>query len=283
MKDLFDLENLKLSDSTNNDNNPANWKDFETKLYISPTEKLPKQPIAISIGKHEYKGNRYHTPFGSYGDFSCIVGASKSKKTFLKSLITASYIGGNALRFAPEICGWDNKDKFILEFDTEQSKFHTQLVAKRTLEMVGTDFIQNYRTYFLREISPKERTQFIEYMLMESQYKNNIGLFTIDGIADLITDINSVEQATSITEKLLKWTSLSKAHGITILHRNFGGNKPTGHLGSFVLKKAETVVFVELNGTQTIVKPEYTRNVSFEEFLFELDQNQLPKVIHKWN
>jgi len=119
-------------------------------------------------------------------------------------------------------------------------------------------------------------------MLLESDFKNQIGLFTIDGIADLITDINSVEQATMITEKLLKWTAKTKAHGITILHRNFGGNKPTGHLGSFVLKKAETVVFVETAGEQVVVKPEYTRNTPFQEFTFELNQDNLPKITNSW-
>jgi len=278
---MLDLNNLKLKEGTEAENE-INFSKIEPQLYLSPIQKIEKQPIAISIGKHEYKGNRYHTPYGSYGDFSCIVGASKSKKTFLKSLLTACYIGGNAYRYAPEIAGHQSKDKYIIEFETEQSKFHTQLVSKRTLEMVGIDFYENYRTYYLRELSPRERTQFIEYMLLESDYKNQIGLFTIDGIADLITDINSVEQATHITEKLLQWTAKTKAHGITILHRNFGSQKPTGHLGSFVLKKAETVLFVELNGVQTLVKPEYARNIPFEEFVFELDQNHLPKVINNW-
>jgi hypothetical protein len=34
------------------------------------------------IGSSEYKGTNYPIPFGSYGDFSCIVGASKVKRLF---------------------------------------------------------------------------------------------------------------------------------------------------------------------------------------------------------
>jgi len=153
---MFNLSDLKLKDN-NQQEQEFSWTEIEQKLYLSPTQKLPVQPIAISIGTHQYKGNSYHTPFGSYGDFSCIVGASKSKKTFFKTLLTACYIGGNAYHYGSIITGWQNKEKYILEFDTEQSKFHTQLVSKRTLEMVGTNFYEKYRTYFLRELSPKER------------------------------------------------------------------------------------------------------------------------------
>jgi hypothetical protein len=34
-------------------------------------------------------------------------------------------------------------------------------------------------------------------------------------------------------------------HITGILHKNFGTSKPVGHVGSSVLKKAETVVFMK--------------------------------------
>jgi hypothetical protein len=60
------------------------------------------------------------------------------------------------------------------------------------------------------------------------------------------------------------------------LHRNFQSNKPTGHLGSSVLKKAETVLFVEKNGDLTNVNPEYTRNIPFDSLSFGVDKEWLP-------
>jgi len=59
--------------------------------YIDPSEEIKNQPVAISIGSSEYKGQFYPIPFGSYGDFSCIVGASKSRKTFFKSMIVSIF------------------------------------------------------------------------------------------------------------------------------------------------------------------------------------------------
>ena len=60
-----------------------NFKQMHDLQFVDIDEVLKPQPVAISIGTSQYKGQSYPIPFGSYGDFSCIVGASKSKKTFL--------------------------------------------------------------------------------------------------------------------------------------------------------------------------------------------------------
>lgn len=245
--------------------------------YIDASLDIKPQPIAISLGEKEYKGIYYPTPIGSYGDFSCIVGASKSKKTFFKSMLVAGYLGGNANLYS-SIKGHNNYDKLVLEFDTEQSHFHTQRVTRRVIEMIGVND-ERYKTYSLRQYDPKLRFEFIEYMLLESEFRNDIGLVSIDGFVDLVTDFNSLEQSTNLTEKLLQWTSKTKCHITGILHKNFGTSKPVGHVGSSILKKAETVIFIEREEELTKVTCEYSRNISFDEFYFEVDKNHLPNVI----
>lgn len=99
---------------------------------------------------------------------------------------------------------------------------------------------------------------------------------SIDGYVDLVTDFNSLEQATGLTEKLLQWTAIGKMHCTGILHKNFGTAKPVGHVGSSVLKKAETVVFVEKSDDDTIAKCEYSRNIPFEPITFNVNKDWLP-------
>jgi len=251
------------------------FKKLFTESYVDPAEELKPQPVAISIGYSEYKGTNFPIPFGSYGDFSCIVGASKSRKTFFKSMIEASYIGGNSNKFCPSFKGHNQKDKVIISIDTEQSKFHTQRVQRRVLEMVGSR-CDLYKTFSLRAFSPKERFEFVDWIIYESEFKNNIGLLSIDGYVDLVTDFNSLEQATGLTDKLLEWTSKGNMHCTGILHKNFGTSKPVGHVGSSVLKKAETVVFIESDGNQTTAKCEYSRNQPFETICFEVNKDWLP-------
>ncbi|WP_149274681.1 P-loop NTPase family protein [Pareuzebyella sediminis] len=244
---------------------------------IDVNRPIERPPIALSIGYYDYKGIQYPIPFASYGDFSCLVGASKSMKTFLKSLLVATYIGGQANNYFISARGHNTKGKYILDIDTEQSKYHTQRASKRVIEMVGSEY-EYYRPFSLRESNPIERTQFIEWLINESEFKGKIGLIAIDGAADLVSDINDLKECSKLVGKLLKWTTISDAHIITVLHRNFGSEKPTGHLGSTILKKAETVAFVERDGHKTIVTSRYTRNIPFDEFEFSLNDNHLPVV-----
>lgn len=264
-------------DIVNNDVPIIDFNKIELESYIDPSLELKPQPIALSLGETEYKGLYYPIPIGSYGDFSCIVGASKSRKTFVKSLIVAGYLGGNSNLYS-DIKGHLNDDKFVLEFDTEQSHFHTQRVTRRVIEMVGAND-ERYKTYSLRQYDPKTRFEFIDYMMYESEYKGKIGLVSIDGYVDLVTDFNSLEQSTQLTERLLQWTSKTNCHITGILHKNFGTMKPVGHVGSSVLKKAETVMFIDKENKLTKVSCEYSRNIPFNEFYFEVGKDWLPKVI----
>ena len=259
------------------------FKQILKESLIDPAEEIKQQPIALSIGESIYKGNSYPIPFGSYGDFSCIVGASKSRKTFFKSMIEAAYIGGQSNIHNPSIKGHNGDKKFVLSFDTEQSHFHAQRVQRRVLELIGGN-CEYYKTFGLRGYTPKERFDFIDWVVFESDFKNNIGLMSIDGFVDLVTDFNSLEQSTGLTEKLLNWTAKGKMHCTGILHKNFGTAKPVGHVGSSILKKAETVVFVEKGEDDvTIVKCEYSRNQPFKEIKFNVDDNDwLPKEIQEF-
>jgi hypothetical protein len=63
----------------------------------------------------------------------------------------------------------------------------------------------------------------------------------------------SIEQSSGLTEKLLQWTAWRYAHNRNTT-QNFGTSKPVGHVGSSVLKKAETVVFIEKEDNVSIAK-----------------------------
>ena len=266
------IEKLTL----NNQEDSIDFKAMQRSCFVDVNEELPPPPIALSLGTYTYGQQIYPIPFGTYGNFSCLVGASKSMKTFLKSALIAGYIGGQAQNYFPNLKGHDVGDKLIIDVDTEQSLWHTQRVAKRVCEMVGTN-PDNFIPFTTREYDAKIRFQFIEWIMMESEYRNNIGLITIDGAADVMDNVNDLDEANKITQGMMKWTTKSNAHLCTILHRNHNTDKPTGHLGSSIMKKSETVAFVTRDDKLTKVTPDYCRNYPFDEFYFELDENHLPK------
>ena len=253
--------------------------DFKNCL-INTNEDIIYPLIALSIGSVQYGQTIYDVPFGTLGNFSCLVGAPKTKKTFFKALLTASYIGGQANNFADNIKSHRDTDKYILDFDTEQGKWHVQKSAKRVIEMVGNSY-HNYKPFMLREKTPKERIEFIEKCLFETKYKDKIGLVLIDGIADLVTNVNDLDQCNEITQKLMSWSTQTNAHIIAVIHSNFDSKKATGHLGSSVMKKAETCCILQLdkmNRKTTIVTFDYTRGFPIDPFSFKLNENSLPET-----
>lgn len=252
------------------------FREVKIESFIDVSKEVKRQPVALSIGTYPYKGYDYPVPFGSYGDFSCIVGASKSRKTFFKSALLAGYIGGKANNYFEDFKGHETHGKYIIDIDTEQSDFHAQRAAKRVLEMVGFEY-EMYKPFALREHEPKIRLEFIEWLVYESEYKGKIGFMAIDGAADLLDNVNDLDMSNKVAQKFLKWTKEGNFHLTTVLHRNHGTMKPTGHLGSAILKKAETVAFVEKDGEDTSVNPEYTRNIEFKPFQFELTKDFLPR------
>jgi len=245
--------------------------------WLKLDEVLPNPPVAISIGSYHYRNELMPIQFGTYGNFSCIVGASKSKKTFFKSALLAGYIGGQATNFFSEIRGHETEGKIILDIDTEQSKWDAQRVSRRVVDMVGAEH-PNYKAFFLREQPAKRRLDFIEY-LVNDVYKGKVGILAIDGAADLVDDVNDLKESNLAVQRLMKLTSENNLHILTVIHRNHGTEKPTGHLGSAILKKAETVAFVEAEGVITQVKAKYTRSFPFYDFQFSINEFGLPYEI----
>ena len=251
--------------------------------YIDPTKNLEHPPIALSYGTHTYSTSEgmvtYETPIGTYGNFSFIQGPPKTQKTFLMSLFSAAYLGGDCERFSGKIKG--NRDgKCLLHFDTEQGKFHAQKTFKRVLEMTKTDSVC-YKTYGLRPLDHKERLKVIQVAIEDNE---DAGLVIIDGIADLLADVNNIEEANGLVQKIMKWSQIYNIHIMTVIHTNHGSDKPTGHLGSAMEKKAETQIQLDRDSADNnIIKVmcKRSRNRSFDTFSFYVNKYGYPQMAYE--
>lgn len=254
--------------------NEFNAIQIHNECIIDIDVELTKPPIALSCGSG-YDGD---IPLVTYGNFVCLVGASKSYKSFLKSALLACYIGGKSQNYFSDIKGHDSQGKYVIDIDTEQGEYHVQKITRRVINMVGARY-DKYVSFALRSKTPEERVKFIDWLLSESEYKNKIGLLSIDGAADLLNNVNDLEKSNEITQKLMSWSKDYNCAVITVLHRNFDTNKPTGHLGSAILKKAETVIFVNKDNDIAEAKAKYTRNMPFEDFSFKVNDKGLPEQV----
>lgn len=241
--------------------------------YVDPSSDVPLPPLAISYG---YSSNINPTPIGigSYGNFSFVQAPPKSKKTFFLSLIAMAYMGGKTDNTRNMIGYRDNRK--LIHYDTEQGRFHAHKVFRRVTDVCGHS--EDYLSYTLRQYSPLERLDFIDWHLNNT---DNIGLVIIDGIADLMLDSNDLKESSNVVQYLMKWTQELNIHIITAIHSNWNSEKPTGHLGSFLEKKAETQIAVQLSDQRNVavVKCMRSRGFSFEKFAFEVDSNGLPYIL----
>jgi len=252
---------------------------------IDINETITHPPVAISYKTHTIQTkdglNTYPTPIGTYGNFSFIQAPPKSLKTFFVSLLTSVYLADNN-KFGGALKG-SREGREIVHIDTEQGDWHSQRVFKRVADMNFGHDTSQYHTFALRKEDYKTRVKFIEYYLDElKSEKKKVGLLVLDGIADLLSDVNNLEESNLLVQRVMRWSVKYDCHIITVIHSNFGSDKPTGHLGSFLEKKAETQIQLEKN-TQNkgwvTVSCKRSRNTPFETFSFKLNQLGLPEII----
>ena len=255
---------------------------IEDDCKVDPNESIDYPPVALSLGetllKTKNKDYLLPIPIGTYGNFSFIQAPPKTKKTFLVSLLASVYLG-NKNHFGGGLRGHrENKD--LIHIDTEQGKWHCQKVFKKVLDMNSVDYSKNYYTFGLRSIGYKQRIQFIEYCLEHKV--ENAGLLILDGIADLVSDVNNLEESNACVQKLMEWSAKYNIHIMCVIHSNFGSDKPTGHLGSFLEKKAETQIQLQANTVNKdwiTVKCKRSRGYSFETFSFKVNEIGLPEIV----
>lgn len=250
--------------------------DFAKKLEsarITLVDKLPKPPPVIQI-----KNNQFSNPItvGTKGNISVIKGRAKSRKSFATAMIAASTVSDTEIydRISSTV-----KNKLVVYFDTEQSGFYVQEVFSRIFQMsTGPGFETRFYGYGLRRFATAERLELIEWTMKNFK---NIGFVVIDGIRDLVKDINSQSEATDIVTKLMQWSEDTGAHILTVLHENFEGGKLRGHLGTELLNKAETVLRVEKLDTDPAYSKLYcedVRGLDFEPIFFTIDEFGIPYI-----
>lgn len=249
--------------------------------FVDISEEIPRPEILLSIGTHPYKDKVYPTAIMTAGEFSAIVATSKSKKTFLKSAFCGCYIGGNAQNYFPNIRTHRDKDYSILDFDTEQGKFYTQRTFRRPHEIAGSTY-HNYKGFATRHLPTKQRVMLIDECLKrQADFCNEtVKLVFIDGVADLVENTNDLVMSSEVADYLLRWTYEYNIHICVVIHKSGLTNKPLGHMGTYVLKKAETVIDLEreTDGIIKVTNP-YSRGYAFNEFRFDINNDALPFMV----
>ena len=267
-KSNLEHKSLEVSMLEKDDFSDEELESYLSKGEIKATDKVTIPPKILFVGD---------CTIATFGNSSASTGKAKSKKTFnISAMVAAAVTNTTVLNY--RACLPEGKRK-ILYFDTEQSKYHCHNVLERIYKLSGLSVKKDDpRLLFwgLREYTPKLRIALIDYALRKHQ---EVGLVIIDGLRDLMYDINNGKEATDVMTVLMAWTSVYDLHIHTVLHLNKNDNNPRGHIGTELENKAETVLIISKNlqnNSISEVRPMHMRDKEFSTFAFHIDDNKLP-------
>jgi hypothetical protein len=209
---------------------------------------------------------RFDKVICSEGNISAVVGEAKSKKTFLCTAIVASLID----HLKRQMFGIESTMCKVLWIDTEQSRAHIQRVLWRINNMCSLPHNVPHpkiNLLALREESPVRRLDLMKSAIEYYQPR----LVVVDGVSDLMDNINNLESSEALVSSLLTLSSVFKCHIMCVLHANPNSDKARGHLGSTLMRKVESIMYVHKVGDVSFVEPHNCRNEEFERFAFKIE------------
>jgi hypothetical protein len=215
----------------------------------------------LELLKTKKDGIIINVPVLTKGNLSGVQGKAKSRKTFF--LILASYMISI------------QNDCDIAVCDTEQYNYHSAIMLSRIINL-NPDI--NIRFFNLRAYSIDVRLEFIETYIQ--QFKPD--LLFIDNIRDCMININSWEETNKVLTTFIQLCDKYGTHICCTLHENPGkeNDKARGAIGTELQNKCETIFKVETDKEtgETKVEGLFTRNMDFDDVIFEINNNGIPVI-----
>jgi hypothetical protein len=217
-------------------------KEFNIDNYLVDLEKPVTQEIIYTIQDKIVL---------TYGSLMVLTGKPKARKTtFLHAFIGAALVDYPIWSIKANL----KPDKnLVVLIDTEQSMYdlHQSLHRLQNTINLKLSTLKNFKTFSARSLNVDEIIKLINKIC---EANKNVGLICIDGLLDLVNDINDVREAKAAIHYLKTACDEHNIGIVGILHQNKGTNFSLGHLGSFASRHAQSELSIEKNesGTSTL-------------------------------
>ena len=175
---------------------------------ITPDKELPKMEFLFRL---------FHKPCFPRGELVALSGKAKSGKTFVSSILMA-------LSYRSQVLSVDRIEArrlHVLWYDTEQSEESTQdILRNRIIPMTGIPEDQfpmdSFDIFNVRAEGYDQRLPMLEAAVRHY----HPDLVILDGIRDLVADINDGVVAQTCLERLMQLASDERCCIVCILHQN---------------------------------------------------------------
>ena len=205
--------------------------------------------------------------FSPLGDIQVVRGMEGNGKSMLLTILMAAVLSGE--------CGGltcDLKNTRVLYVDTEQNMASTLFVQRRVHHLCGwrgKEANARFRVMMLREVEDLQDRNSYLWQAIED-FKPTVVF--IDGIADLVSDINKFDECMMIVRKLMAEASRRFMSIWSVLHVNYGTQKMRGHLGTEIAHKVSDVLSCQKDKSQDpplfTVEQVKARNKDIQNFSF---------------
>ena len=236
---------------------------------ITPEKELQKMEFLFKL---------FHKPCFPRGELVAFSGKAKSGKTFISSILMTLCFRSEVL--SVERIGTERLR--VLWYDTEQSEESTQdILRHRIIPMSGMeeqDFpMQMFDIFNVRADMYDHRLPMLETAV--NHYHPD--LVILDGIRDLIADINDGVVAQNCIERLMKLASKNRCCIVCILHQNKAAEDRNlrGWIGTELKNKAFEVY--ECNKSERIFSWSQTDTRKYDiydKLQFAVDENGIPHL-----
>lgn len=210
------------------------------KQVLERSRKLVLEPVDdhwVLWHRNYYAKDGRPTPIATRGSIVCFAGVAKSFKSQVVHSVAAAALGME--QNSGWIVDWNTDKRRIGIFDTEQGDWDFNQSIKRIHWMIDREpnplLVDPFDT---KMFSVKERLKLIEDYVVNTPA---LGLLIIDGYMDLVNNPNDPEEANAVMQFLVRM----KSYGVIILGvihlSETKPHKPLGHLGSYLMRKAEVL------------------------------------------
>ena len=251
-------------------------------LRITPEKELPKMDFLFRL---------FGKPCFPRRELVAITGKAKSGKTFVTSMLMACCQSRDVLAFQRV----GDKPLRVLWYDTEQSDESTQDILKnriiRLLNNTNTNLTnptnnscnlcnswseKSIDVFNVRGVAWKERRN----LLCEAVTRCKPDLVIVDGIRDLVNDINDGMLAQEVMEELMHLATQTECCIVCVLHQNKSGEDRNlrGWIGTELMNKAFEVYACEKLPKRIFsLEQTLTRKYDIEQTMyFEVGDDGLP-------
>ena len=172
-------------------------------LRITPEKELPKMDFLFRL---------FGKPCFPRRELVAITGKAKSGKTFVTSMLMACCQVSDVLSFHRE----PESPLRLLWYDTEQSDESTQDILRNRVMRMADGGGKLFDIFNVRGVPWKERRD----LLCEAVKRCKPDLVIVDGIRDLVNDINDGVLAQEVMEELMHLATEHDCCIVCVLHQN---------------------------------------------------------------